>query len=217
MTTAFVRHTTERGTRLAIQQIGDSDPATRLILFDGRPMIEDGVPEALAQAHAAGTLPALSAVYVESIEGATKRGRSRCASLTTPAVLERFAVELEPYVDRSPTTLIGHSLGAIAALHLACTTGLSHDLVLLSPALWWPGDDGQLAGEQVIDETVRGDGLRIWMTVGEKDDEQLRATNGVLVGRLNDVGRPPERHSHPGGHPARPEDVVAGVRWLHVG
>lgn len=211
----FLRHTTQRGTRLAIQQASDdAAPRLQLVLFDGRPMIEDGVPRALAEARRKGTLPALTAVYVESIEGAAKRGKSRCASLTTAQILDRFAAELREYVDGTPIVLVGHSLGAIAALHVAVSASFTNDVVLLSAALWWPGEDGQLSGRRATDAAVAASGLRIWMTAGEEEDADILQSNDVLAQRLSAVGRPPERHSHPGGHAVRPRDVVDGVRWL---
>jgi hypothetical protein len=63
--------------------IGDEIAEVWTALFDGLPMIEDGIPEALVRAQASGALPARSAVYVESIEDAGQRGATRRSSLTT--------------------------------------------------------------------------------------------------------------------------------------
>lgn len=215
MTEHFIRHTSPRGTRLAVQLVPGDDSAPRLqvVLFDGRPMIDDGVPRAFVEAQRRGAVPALRAVYVESINGAAKRGKSRCASLTTAATLDRFATELRAYAEDLPTILVGHSLGAIAALHVATASSITNDVVLLSAALWWPGDDGQLSGERTIDAAAAAP-LRVWMTVGTLDDRDLQQSNVTLAQRLSAAGRPPQVHSHPNGHPARPQDVVDGVSRL---
>jgi enterochelin esterase-like enzyme len=216
------RYTTQSGTRLAVQMPPTGGRAEVCVtLFDGLPMIEAGVPEALAAAQSAGSLPPLIAVYVESIGGAAKRGPTRCASLTTAATLDHFAGESDPawpatLRDRHvPTVLVGHSLGAIAAIHLASSNALGADQVaLLSAALWWPGDNGQLSGEAAIDELIAAPDVRVWMTAGEQEEQKLLRSNEVLAARLTDAARPFERRSHPGGHDLRSEDVADALASL---
>ncbi len=215
-------HTTASGTRLSLQRPVEGGHETlRVVLFDGLPMIEVGVPEALVKAQESGALPPTSAVYVESIEGAEKRGPTRCSSLTTARTLDRFAAELDAFivslgpVEGSKALLVGHSLGAISALHIASShPSLGSDVVLLSAALWWPGDDGQLSGDEVMRELESATEARIWMAAGEQEEQKLLQSNDALIGRLSDAGRPFFRASHAGGHEIRPEDVVSGIQWL---
>jgi enterochelin esterase-like enzyme len=218
MADSFVRHTTSSGTRFAVHA-ADGAAGVWVVLFDGASMIADGVPAALDAARSRGELPAVSTIYVESIDGAARRGPARCASLTTAAQLDRCAGELRTVladapVDR-PAILVGHSLGAIAALHLAAgRPPLAREVVLLSAALWWPGEDGQLSGAAVIDEALTAPDLRVWMTAGADEGRELLQSNEVLAKRLAEAGRPPIRQSRPGGHEVRPVDVVSGLRAL---
>lgn len=221
-------HTTPSGTRFSVQgpanatRTARADVATTwAVLFDGLPMIEDGVPGALVAAQVDGLLPPTSAVYVESIEAAEKRGPTRCASLTTASVLDRFATELDGFLaatvhDEQPqVVLVGHSLGAMAAMHIASSRAhLARDVVLLSPALWWPGENGQLSGDATIDELVAARHVQIWITAGAQEERKLLESNDELCRRLGAAGRPFVRQSHPGQHEVRPEDVVDGIRAL---
>lgn len=218
----MARHATSSGTRLAVQEPPAGVVARVCVaLFDGLPMIEAGVPEALTSAQSSGRLPPLTAVYVESIEGATKRGPSRCASLTTAATLDRFACEVGAVLSETfrdglpPTVLVGHSLGAIAAIHLASRSALGADqIALLSAALWWPGEGGQLSGEAAIDELIAAPEVRVWMTAGDKEVQKLLRSNDELAARLTDAAHPFERRSHPGAHDVRAVDVVDGITAL---
>lgn len=227
---SFLRHTTASGTRFSLQRPADveagigvaaENASVWIVLFDGLPMIEDGVPEALLRAQASGVLPAVSAVYVESIEGAEKRGPTRCSSLTTAKTLDGLAADLDAFLvnsgrdEHARVVLVGHSLGAIAALHIASMhPSLSRDVVLLSGALWWPGDDGQLSGKDAMNEVMSAPEVRVWSTVGEREEQKLLASNDVLFARLGEVRRRASRRSHPGGHKVRPEDVVSGIQSL---
>ena len=216
------KYTTRSGTRLTVHQ----PPAGRtadvwVTLFDGLPMIEAGVPDALAAAQSTGRLPPMIAVYVESIEGAAKRGPTRCASLTTASTLDHFAAEFDAALPATlrdghrPTVLVGHSLGAIAAIHLASGKALGADRVaLLSAALWWPGDNGQLSGDAAIGELMAAPGLGVWMTAGEQEEQKLLRSNDELAARLADAAHPFERRSHPGGHELRSEDVADALASL---
>jgi enterochelin esterase-like enzyme len=218
---ALTRYTTKSGTRLALQKPpGGAIAHVWVTLFDGLPMIEAGVPETLAAAQSGGSLPPLIAVFVESIEGAAKRGPIRCASLTTAAKLDHFAGELDAALsaafrdERAPTVLVGHSLGAIAAIHLASTSAGAYRVALLSAALWWPGDNGQLSGAAAIDELIASPDVRVWMTAGEQEERKLLRSNGILAARLTRAAHPFERRSHPGAHDLRPKDVVDAIASL---
>jgi enterochelin esterase-like enzyme len=181
-------------------------------------MIEAGVPEALAAAQSSGSLPPLIAVYVESIAGTAKRGPSRCASLTTPATLDHFAGEFDAVLSatfpdgRPPIVLIGHSLGAIAAIHLASRSALgAGQVALLSAALWWPGEGGQLSGEAAMNELIAAPHVGVWMTAGDKEVAKLLRSNEELAARLTNASHPFERRSHPGAHDVRATDVVDAI------
>jgi enterochelin esterase-like enzyme len=61
-------------------------------------------------------------------------------------------------VTTSPArrVLAGHSLGAVAALHLSARRpGLFGSVVAGSPALWWPGGNGQISGAGVAEAYAR--------------------------------------------------------------
>jgi enterochelin esterase-like enzyme len=216
------RYTTRSGTRLGVQKPpGGATARVWAVLFDGLPMIEAGVPETLAAAQSCGDVPPLTTVYVESIEGAAKRGPTRCASLTTPATLDRFAGELDELVpailrgEDVPAVLVGHSLGAIAAIHLASAGALAaRQVALLSAALWWPGDDRQLSGAAAMDKLVAAPEVRVWLTAGAQEEPKLLRSNEVLASRLARAAHPFERRSHPGPHDVRPQDVADGIAWL---
>jgi enterochelin esterase-like enzyme len=139
---------------------GASDhPAPLVVIFDGHRLLATDVTatfDNLAADRAAGPL---TAVIVESIRGSAPAGPSRIASLTAVASLEPFVFgDLLPAVqERYPVSsdparrvLAGHSLGAIAALHLvARRPDTFGGAIAGSPALWWPGGNGQLAGPDV--------------------------------------------------------------------
>jgi enterochelin esterase-like enzyme len=218
----MTRQATDSGTRLAIQKPpADAVARVCVTLFDGVPMIEAGVPEALAAAQSSGNVPPLIAVYVESIEGAAKRGPGRCASLTTPAILDHFAGEFDAVLSatfadrRPPIVLIGHSLGAIAAIHLASHSPLgAGQVALLSAALWWPGEGGRLSGEAAMNELVAAPHVGVWMTAGDKEVAKLLRSNEDLAARLTNAAHPFERRSHPGAHDIRAADVVDAIASL---
>jgi enterochelin esterase family protein len=139
---------------------GASDlPSPLVVIFDGQRLLATDVTATFDNLAADGAAEPLTAVIVESIRGSAPRGPSRIASLTVPAPLESFiASDLLPAVQaRYPVTadparrvLAGHSLGAVAALHLATARpDLFGSVVAGSPALWWPGGNGQLAGAAV--------------------------------------------------------------------
>lgn len=209
------------GTRLAIQSPPENRLATvRVIIFDGLSMIEAGIPQALDTAQRNNELPPLTAFYIESIDGASKQGPTRCESLTTAAMLDRFADDFAGLLasDQADTVhglLVGHSLGAIAALHLASRpTPLARGVVILSAALWWPGENGQLAGRDVIVAVLAAPATRVWMIAGDQEGRELLEANDSLSERLSAAGRTHARRRHPGGHEVRSRDVVAGLSYV---
>lgn len=214
----------DSGTALSLQRPSDGRAARALaLIYDGRPMIEDGVPAALDRAVADATVPPIDVIYAESIEGAGKRGPSRHASLTTATTLDRFLTEVEGAIAgwsirrASPhrRVVIGHSLGSIAALYTAATRDRwRRHAVTLSPALWWPGEGGQLSGDDALRLARRRRSVRVWTGAGDEEDDDIRDSTDLLVERLAGASRHVERQDHPGGHAVRPEDVVTGVARL---
>ncbi len=134
-------------------------PAPLLVIFDGQRLLASDVTATFDNLAADGAAEPLTAVIVESIYGSAPRGLSRIASLTVATGLESFVFgELLPTVEaRYPVTsdparrvVAGHSLGAVAALHLATQRCcLFSSVVAGSPALWWPGGNGQISGADV--------------------------------------------------------------------
>jgi enterochelin esterase-like enzyme len=130
-----------------------------VVIFDGQRLLATDVTATFDNFAADGVLEPLTAVVVESIRASAPRGPSWYRSLTNAAELESFVFdELLPLVEaRYPVTgdsarriLIGHSLGAVAALRLAARhPDLFSGVVAGSPALWWPRKDGQLSGADV--------------------------------------------------------------------
>jgi enterochelin esterase family protein len=130
-----------------------------LVIFDGHRLLATDVTATFDNLAADGMLEPLTAVVIESIRGSASRGPSRIASLTVAAGLEAFIFgDLLPHVEASyqvtsdpaRRVLVGHSLGAVAALHLATRRpDLFGSVVAGSPALWWPGENGQLSGASV--------------------------------------------------------------------
>lgn len=202
---------------------GSGTKSSLAVLFDGRPMIEAGVPQALSAAQSSGDLPPVTAVYVESIEGAAKRGPSRRATLTRPDILERFTAEAATfiaertnvYVDPSRRIVVGHSLGVLASLYAAGErpTFCRHVLAL-SAALWWPGESGELSGQAAIECAMRRPAMRVWMTTGAAEEKKLLDSNDVFYDRLVNAHRDVVRTQHVGGHEPRPADVVDGLAHL---
>jgi pimeloyl-ACP methyl ester carboxylesterase len=79
------------------------------------------------------------------------------ASLTVTRMLGQLAQELAT-LDRQPVALIGSSLGAVVAIHTAAALPDRIDrLVLLAPAVTFPGDaDRVLGAERVRDWQAKG-------------------------------------------------------------
>ena len=94
-------HALEDGTVLWVQQSTDADTdadsadPSLAVLFDGRPMIDAGIPEMMRSLQEDRMIGPLTTIYVESIEGSTIRGPTRVASLTDPVLLDRLVHTLQ--------------------------------------------------------------------------------------------------------------------------
>jgi enterochelin esterase-like enzyme len=199
------------GTVLSVQPaIDPASTATSLaVLFDGRPMIDAGIPETVRSLQEGSIIGPLTAVYVESIEGSTPRGPTRVASLTDPVLLGRLVDALQRVLehDRVVTAdtrrrvVLGHSLGGNAALYVATHwPHLFGGAATASAALWWPGDDVQLSGGQIAAEVQVERGLRLWMQAGAAEDPELLRCNRDLWARADQAGLDLVHVEHPGGH-----------------
>jgi enterochelin esterase family protein len=176
-------------------------PAALLVIFDGQRLLATDVTATLDNLTANDALGPLIAVVVDSIRGSAPRGPSRIASLTVAAELESFIFgDLLPTVAaRYPVTteparrvLAGHSLGAVAALHLSARRPDQFGSVVAgSPALWWPGENGQISGADVaaayVASTPPG---RLFLDAGTEEGDLLndtRAFHDTLVKAGHDV------------------------------
>ena len=205
------RHAFEDRTVLSVQPA--TDPCSRdtslVVLFDGRPMIDAGIPETMRSLQEDGIIGPLTTVYVESIEGSTPRGPTRVASLTDPVVLGRLVDLLRRFLEQSGAVtadpmrrvMLGHSLGGNAALHLASRwPDLFGGAATASAALWWPGDDVHLSGNQIAAEVQAVTGLRLWMQAGAAEDPELLRCNRELWQRTDRAGFDLVHVEHSGGH-----------------
>lgn len=184
-------------------------PMPLVVIFDGQRLLDTDVTATFDNLAADGVAGPLAAVIVESIRGSAPRGPSRIASLTVASGLESFVFgDLLPAVEAGyPVTtdparriLAGHSLGAVAALHLAARRpGAFGGVVAGSPALWWPGEDGQLRGADVAAAYASGGPGRLFLDVGTEEDVILsdaRAFRDTLV----KAGHDPAYREFRGGH-----------------
>jgi enterochelin esterase-like enzyme len=206
------RYRLDDGTVLSLQEPVAAGPANRsalAVLFDGRPMIEEGIPDTMRSLQDGGVVGPLTTVYVESIEGATTRGPTRVASLTDAAVLDRFIAALQSFLDdlsgisqdHTRHVVLGHSLGGNAALHVACRRpDLFGAVATGSAALWWPGDDVQMPGSDVVEEVLASTDLRLWMQAGSTELPALLPSNRDLWERADAAGLDLVHLEHPGGH-----------------
>lgn len=185
-------------------------PLPLVVIFDGQRLLATDVTATFDNLAAGGVVGPLIAVIVESIRGSAPRGPSRIAGLTVAAGLESFifgdllpAVEAGYPVTADPArrALAGHSLGAVAALHLAASRpGTFGSVVAGSPALWWPGQHGQLCGADVAAAYASSDpGGRLFLDAGTEEGSLLsgaRAFRDTLV----KAGHGPAYREFRGGH-----------------
>ena len=154
------RHELDDGSVVSVQRPHASNgPSALAVLFDGRPMLTIGVPAIVRTLQSDGVVGPVTTAFVESIRGSATRGPSRVQSLTDRSQLGRFVVEtLMPLLERdhdldprpNRRVVAGHSLGGLAALHVATSRpDLFGSAVLGSAALWWPGNETQLSGAEV--------------------------------------------------------------------
>jgi enterochelin esterase-like enzyme len=176
-------------------------PTPLLVIFDGQRLLATDVTATFDNLTADGVLGPLTAVVVESIRGSAPRGPSRITSLTVAGELESFIFDdLLPAVEaRYPVTseparrvLAGHSLGAVAALHLSARRpGQFGSVVAGSPALWWPGGNGQVCGADVVAAYAsRPPAGRLFLDAGTEEGDLLndtRAFHDTLVKAGHDV------------------------------
>ncbi|WP_256793222.1 alpha/beta hydrolase-fold protein [Terrabacter sp. Ter38] len=179
------------------------------VLFDGRPMIDAGIPETVRSLQEEGAIGPLTTVYVESIEGSTTRGPSRVASLTDPVLLDRLVDTLRGFLEQSGAVtadsrrrvVLGHSLGGNAALYVAAHwPRLFGGAATGSAALWWPGDPVQLSGSQVAAEVQAATGLRLWMQAGTAEDPDLLRSNREFWEGADAASLDLVHVEHSGGH-----------------
>ena len=185
-------------------------PTPLVVIFDGQRLLATDVIATFDNLAADGVLGPLTVVVVESIRGSAARGRSRIASLTVAARLDSFiAGDLMPMVETryrisaepAHRVLAGHSLGAVAALHLATwRPALFGSVVAGSAALWWPGENGQLAGADVAAAYVAGTpGGRLFLDAGTEEGDlrdDVRAFYQALVAAGRDVTHREFRGGH---------------------
>jgi enterochelin esterase family protein len=177
-------------------------PTALVVIFDGQRLLATDVTATFDNLAADGVLPPLTAVVVESIRGSAPRGPSRIARLTGAAGLESFifddllpVVETRYGVPTSPArrVLAGHSLGAVAALHLSARRpDLFGSVIAGSPALWWPGGNGQISGADVAEAYARTPppAGRLFLDAGTEEGDLLqdaRAFHDRLVTTDHDV------------------------------
>ena len=121
-------------------------PSALVVLFDGVSMQTIGVPETIANLQSDGIVGPVTAVYVESIRGSAPRGPSRVQSLTDRSELATFVIEeLVPALERNYVldarperrALAGHSLGGLAALHVAALAPEVFGAVGVGSAALW--------------------------------------------------------------------------------
>jgi enterochelin esterase-like enzyme len=184
-------------------------PLPLVVIFDGQRLLATDVTATFENLAADGVAEPLIAVIVESIRGAAPRGPSRIAGLTVAGGLESFifgdllpAVEADYPLTADPARRVlgGHSLGAVAALHLAARhPGAFGSVVAGSPALWWPGEHGQLRGADVTAAYAGSTPGWLFLDAGTEEDGILndaRAFRDTLV----KAGHHPAYREFRGGH-----------------
>jgi enterochelin esterase-like enzyme len=185
-------------------------PTPLLVIFDGQRLLATDVTATFDNLAADGVLGPVTAVVVESIRGSAPRGLSRIASLTVAAELESFiaddllpVVETRYLVTAEPARRVvaGHSLGAVAALHLsAWRPDLFGSVVAGSAALWWPGQNGQMSGAEVATAYARGRPAgRLFLEAGTEEGDLLEDTR-IFRDTLVKAGHEMTYREFRGGH-----------------
>ncbi len=105
-----------------------------------------------------------------------------------PAVEARYPVAADP----ARRVLAGHSLGAVAALHLAARRpDVFGSVVAGSAALWWPGGSGQVHGADVAAAYASGTPAgRLFLDAGTEEGsllDDVRAFHRTLLAAGHDV------------------------------
>jgi enterochelin esterase-like enzyme len=186
------------------------DPTPLLVIFDGQRLLATDVTATFDNLAADGVLGPLTAVIVESIRGSAPRGPSRISSLTVADQLESFVLGdvLPAVAARYPVTseparrvLAGHSLGAVAALHLSAShPGQFGSVVAGSPALWWPGENGQLRGADLAAAYAsHAPAGRLFLDAGTEEGDLLTGARSFRR-TLESAGRQMTYREFRGGH-----------------
>lgn len=203
------RHALADGTVLSVHPSADVGSAGQslAVLFDGRPMIDAGIPETVRSLQEDRVIGPLTTIYVESIEGSTTRGPTRVASLTDPVLLDRLVQTLRRFLSGAVTAepaqrvIMGHSLGGNAALHVASRwPDLFSRVATGSAALWWPGEDLRLSGSQIAADVQAAPGLRLWMQAGAAEDPELLRSNREFWKAADEASLDLIHVEHSGGH-----------------
>jgi enterochelin esterase-like enzyme len=205
------RHALADGTVLSVQRSADAGSVDQslAVLFDGRPMIDAGIPETLRSLEENRVIGPLTTIYVESIEGSTTRGPTRVSSLTDPVLLDRLVQTLRRFLavsgavtsEPARRVVMGHSLGGNAALHVASRwPGFFSRVATASAALWWPGDDLRLSGSQIAADVQAVRGLRLWMQAGAAEDPELLRSNREFWKAADEASLDLVHVEHSGGH-----------------
>lgn len=190
---------------------GARDSLTPLVvIFDGQRLLATDVTATFDNLAADGVVRPLTAVLVESIRGSAPRGPTRISGLTSAHGLESFVDEdLLPLVearhqitgDPARRVLAGHSLGAVAALHLAARHPAQFASVIAgSPALWWPGEDGQVRGADVAAAYLTASPAgRLFLDAGTEEGRLLQDARAFRDALLK-AGHPVSYREFRGGH-----------------
>jgi Putative esterase len=195
------RYRFDDGTVLSLQGSAAPGPTTEsalAVLFDRRPMIEEGIPDTIRSLQKGAVIGPLTTVYVESIEGAsttpgpTRVGVAHRRSGAGPVRCDLGALPRRPIRDLAGPDAAcrpRHSLGANAALHVVCRRpDLFGAVATGSAALWWPGDEVQMPWGDVVDEVLASTDLRLWMQAGSTEIPDLLPRNRDLWERGDAAG-----------------------------
>ncbi|MBV6498924.1 MAG: hypothetical protein CJBNEKGG_01154 [Prosthecobacter sp.] len=168
-------------------------------------------PEAIAAAHASGSLPPATCVYLPSLSAADRHEVYTCH--------ERFAsfltLEMPRWIEREAGRferlfLCGLSLSALQAIFTALQhPGVFAGVLAQSPSAWW--QDERLASSLGTLPSSRG---RFWISVGNQELQEeashpptplIQMTSQLasvrrLAKRMTDAGHDVRLHEYDGGH-----------------